>query len=170
MPAACTRICTSSSTGSPTSISSTRNGELSSHSRAPLVFMKRDHRTRYKTRVNRQSDLGRCLVRCHHRSAKSGSGTLIHSLRDTSRISGEAVGAPRQRVAMKTSAEPFIGTEAVASGWISRRQLARRYAAVYRNVYLDKEVELTAVARAKAAWLWADREATLAGLSASAMH
>jgi hypothetical protein len=71
---------------------------------------------------------------------------------------------------MKTSAEPFIGTDAVASGRISRRQLARRYTAVYRNVYLDKEVQLTAVTRAKAAWLWANRDATLAGLSASAMH
>src|SRR5262245_54569381 len=71
---------------------------------------------------------------------------------------------------MQASAEPFMGTDAVASGRISRRQLARRYTTVYRNVYLDKEVQLTAVARAKAAWLWANQDATLAGLSASAMH
>src|ERR1700736_6127454 len=57
MPAACTRICTSSSTGSPISISSTRNGELSSHSRAPFVFMTGDHRTRYKTRVKKAADV-----------------------------------------------------------------------------------------------------------------
>ena len=41
---------------------------------------------------------------------------------------------------------------------------------VYRNVYLPKGRELTPVTRAKAAWLWASREATLAGLPASAMH
>src|SRR6202171_5772023 len=40
MPAACTRIWTSSSTGSPRSISSTLKPEFSSQSRAPLVFMK----------------------------------------------------------------------------------------------------------------------------------
>src|SRR6476619_5636037 len=53
MPAACTRICTSSSTGSPISISSTRNGELSSHSRAPLVFMNGTDRTRSRTPVKK---------------------------------------------------------------------------------------------------------------------
>src|SRR5271156_26710 len=38
MPAACIWIWTSSATGSPTSISSTRKPELSSHRSAPLVF------------------------------------------------------------------------------------------------------------------------------------
>jgi uncharacterized protein DUF559 len=71
---------------------------------------------------------------------------------------------------METIAEPFIGTEAVASGLVSRRKLHRQYESVYRNVYLAKGQELTAVTRAKAAWLWAGRDATLAGLSASAMH
>ena len=52
MPAACTRICTSSATGSPTSISSTLNGELSSHSRAPLVFIAGDHNQRSITGFN----------------------------------------------------------------------------------------------------------------------
>jgi hypothetical protein len=71
---------------------------------------------------------------------------------------------------METFAEPFIGTEAVASGTISRRRLRSQCEPIYRNVYLAKGQELTPVVRAKAAWLWASRDATLAGLSASAMH
>jgi very-short-patch-repair endonuclease len=37
-------------------------------------------------------------------------------------------------------------------------------------VYLPKGEQLTARSRAKAAWLWSGRDATLAGLSAAAMH
>lgn len=65
---------------------------------------------------------------------------------------------------------PFLGTEALAAGAVTRRQLGRRYQAVYRNVYIPAGQELTAVTRAKAAWLWARRNATAAGLSASALH
>jgi hypothetical protein len=71
---------------------------------------------------------------------------------------------------METVVEPFVGTEAVASGSVSRRKLRSQYAVVYRNVYLARGQELTAATRAKAAWLWAKREATLAGLSAAAVH
>src|SRR5579875_4229600 len=77
MPAACTWIWTSSSTGSPTSISSTLNGEFSSHSRAPLVFMPGDLNhpvgTRYKTVASDALtciDMALCtLVRHAHRQA-----------------------------------------------------------------------------------------------------
>jgi hypothetical protein len=65
---------------------------------------------------------------------------------------------------------PFIGTEALAAGLVSRRDLRNRYEVVYRNVYLPKGYELTAATRAKAAWLWARRDATVAGLSAAALH
>ncbi|TFV57696.1 hypothetical protein E4P42_14750 [Mycobacterium sp. PS03-16] len=65
---------------------------------------------------------------------------------------------------------PFLGTEALAAGAVTRRQLGRRYRAVYRNVYVPAGQELTAVTRAKAAYLWARRNATAAGLSASALH
>jgi hypothetical protein len=73
-------------------------------------------------------------------------------------------------MAMETVGEPFIGTEAVASGLVTRRGLRSGCQPVYRNVYMAKGQQLTAVTRAKAAWLWADREATLAGLSAAAVH
>jgi very-short-patch-repair endonuclease len=65
---------------------------------------------------------------------------------------------------------PFIGTEAVAAGSVTRRGLSNGYQAIYRNVYLPKGYELTAATRAKAAWLWAHRGGTVAGLSAAALH
>lgn len=65
---------------------------------------------------------------------------------------------------------PFVGTEALAAGRINRYQLRTRYDAVYRNVYVPKEMSLTPVTKAVAAWLWSRREATVAGLSAAALH
>src|ERR1700739_5111722 len=57
MPAAANLICTSSATGSPMSISSTVKGELSSHKRAPLVFMGRHHRTCSKSCASNPNNL-----------------------------------------------------------------------------------------------------------------
>lgn len=65
---------------------------------------------------------------------------------------------------------PFIGTEALAAGEVTRRTLRSRNEMVYRNVYVPKGHELTAVTRAVAAWLWSGRTATVAGLSAAALH
>lgn len=65
---------------------------------------------------------------------------------------------------------PFIGTEALAMRAVSRYQLRTHYQSVHRNVYVAKGHTLTAVDKAIAAWLWSRREATLAGLSAAAMH
>lgn len=65
---------------------------------------------------------------------------------------------------------PFIGTEAVAAGTVTRRTLVSRHRMVYRNVYLDKRAELDPQRRAVAAWLWSQRDATVAGLSAAALH
>ena len=65
---------------------------------------------------------------------------------------------------------PFIGTEAVTTGRVTRRTLTSRHRMIYRNVYLDNAVELTPDRRAVAAWLWSQRNATVAGLSAAALH
>ncbi len=66
--------------------------------------------------------------------------------------------------------EPFLGSTALASGLVTDYQLRTRYRAVYRNVYLDKEVPLTASRRAQAAWLFAGPDVVLAGTSAAAVH
>ena len=63
----------------------------------------------------------------------------------------------------------FVATEALASGDLTRRDLMRSYAKVHRNVYTRAGVELTALDRAYAAWLWSGRKATLVGHSAAAL-
>jgi hypothetical protein len=65
---------------------------------------------------------------------------------------------------------PFIGSEAVAAGLLNRYQLATRFDAVFRNVYVPKGQPLTATDKAVAAWLWSGRRATVMGLSAAALH
>jgi hypothetical protein len=64
---------------------------------------------------------------------------------------------------------PFLGSEAIACGRVTRRALQRRFSRVYRDVYMPKAQPITPVARAKAAWLWSGRDATLGGFSAAAM-
>jgi hypothetical protein len=48
--------------------------------------------------------------------------------------------------------------------------LRSRFVAVHHDVYLPKGARLTALARAKAAWLWTRRAGVVAGHSASALH
>ena len=66
--------------------------------------------------------------------------------------------------------EPFIGSEATASGVIGLYALRSRYTAVYPDVYMRRDTELTAPMRARAAWLWSRRAAVVAGRSAAALH
>ncbi|GAS97718.1 uncharacterized protein RMCC_4684 [Mycolicibacterium canariasense] len=63
--------------------------------------------------------------------------------------------------------EPFIGSMAVGRGEFTRRGLARDHVALYRDVYVRGDVELTARIRAQAAWL--SSGAMLAGASAAAI-
>jgi very-short-patch-repair endonuclease len=67
-------------------------------------------------------------------------------------------------------AEPFLGSEALARGTLNRHQLRTRFRAVCPNVYVSKSVQLSLDQRIAAAWLWANREATIAGLAAAALH
>lgn len=71
---------------------------------------------------------------------------------------------------MGSVAEPFVGTEALASGAMSRHQLRTRYRAVFPNVYLAKDVQPSLELRITAAWLWSNRRATIAGAAAAALH
>ena len=87
----------------------------------------------------------------------------------TSRISRRCVGASCQLSTMGGIAGPFLGSEALTAGLVTRRKLQREFRQVYRNVYLSRDQPMTPVVRARAAWLWSGREATLGGLSAAAM-
>jgi hypothetical protein len=62
-----------------------------------------------------------------------------------------------------------VATEAIAAGAIVRGDLERGYEKVYRNVYMRTGAELTPADRARAAWLWSGRRATLVGHSAAAV-
>jgi hypothetical protein len=65
--------------------------------------------------------------------------------------------------------EPFVGTEAIASGRMTAYQLRSRCVAIYPGIYVPRDTALTAKARAKAAWLWSDRRGVIAGRSAAAL-
>lgn len=65
---------------------------------------------------------------------------------------------------------PFLGSEAIAGGLLTRSQLVTRYTRLFRDVYVDRDAQLTAALRAKAGWLWAKRQGVVAGVSAAALH
>jgi hypothetical protein len=66
--------------------------------------------------------------------------------------------------------DPFIGSEALASGVLSRYELRRYFKAIMPTVYLDKRIKPSLRQRTVAAWLWSRREAVVSGVAASAMH
>jgi Protein of unknown function (DUF559) len=66
--------------------------------------------------------------------------------------------------------EPFIGSEAVASGALTKAQLATRCRRLFPDVYVERDVNVTAELRAKAAWLWTGRRGVVAGFAAAALH
>ncbi len=69
-----------------------------------------------------------------------------------------------------TSDDPFIGSEAVRSGTLRPHQLRSRFRAVFPDVYVRRDGQLTMRDRALAAWLWSHRRGVLAGLTAAAWH
>ncbi|MGA8250464.1 MAG: hypothetical protein WB989_07310 [Mycobacterium sp.] len=66
--------------------------------------------------------------------------------------------------------EPFIGSEALARGALSRHQLRTQYRAIFPNVYLPKRIQPSLEQRIVGAWLWSGRAATIAGAAAAALH
>lgn len=66
--------------------------------------------------------------------------------------------------------EPFIGSEAVGKGLLTRGELTGGHARMFRDVYAHRDLEATAVDRAIAGWLWSRRGGIVAGFSASALH
>lgn len=64
----------------------------------------------------------------------------------------------------------IVGSEALAAGLVTRQALRTKYVKVHYNVYARAGLKLDAADRARAAWLWSGRRATLLGHSAAAMH
>jgi hypothetical protein len=65
---------------------------------------------------------------------------------------------------------PFLGSEAVKAGTLRKHQLRSRFRAVFPDVYVRRDQQLTLRDRAVAAWLWSHRQGVLAGLTAAAWH
>ncbi|MEE2853343.1 MAG: hypothetical protein VX424_11915 [Actinomycetota bacterium] len=66
--------------------------------------------------------------------------------------------------------EPFLGSEAVARGVLTRGQLCTGYLRLFRDVYVDRDADVTAALRARAGWLWSGRRGVVAGFGAAALH
>jgi very-short-patch-repair endonuclease len=64
----------------------------------------------------------------------------------------------------------IVGSEALAAGLVTRHQLCTKYDKLHYNVYAQAGMQLDAADKARAAWLWSRRTATLVGTSAAAMH
>ena len=75
-----------------------------------------------------------------------------------------------RRDTLRRMTEPFIGSEAIASGALTRHHLRRHHVALYPAVYVAADATLTATTRAHAAWLWSKRRGIVAGHSASALY
>lgn len=67
------------------------------------------------------------------------------------------------------SGRPFIGSEVIAAGVLTRRTL-RHYRRIFHNVYIDPEVQPTSLDLIEAAWLFGGRRSPLAGISAALLH
>jgi very-short-patch-repair endonuclease len=66
--------------------------------------------------------------------------------------------------------EPFIGSEALDAGALTRHELRAYFRAIMPNVYMEKRLQPSLRQRTVAAWLWSQREAVIAGAAASALH
>jgi uncharacterized protein DUF559 len=66
--------------------------------------------------------------------------------------------------------EPFVGSEAIAAGLFTKAQLATRCRRLLPDVYAERDVDVDAMFRAKAGWLWSGRRGVVAGFAAAALH
>lgn len=72
---------------------------------------------------------------------------------------------------MSVNDAPFIGSEALSTGLIRKHQLRSHYRALYPGIYLPRDIQKpTFRQRVEAAFLWARREAVIAGLTAARLH
>ena len=66
--------------------------------------------------------------------------------------------------------DPFVGTEALAAGVVNRYQLATRYDAVYRNVYVPRRSTADTRAEGEGGLVVVGATGDGGGLSAAALH
>ena len=64
----------------------------------------------------------------------------------------------------------FLGTEAVARGLLTTHELRRWHQRIFRDVYAEKQHDVTLLDRIEGAWLRSGRQGVIAGVAASALH
>ena len=65
---------------------------------------------------------------------------------------------------------PFVGTEAIAAGELTRGALRWNHTAIHPNIYLPNGAHRTVSTYATAAWLWSRRKGVIAGRAAAALY
>jgi hypothetical protein len=65
---------------------------------------------------------------------------------------------------------PILGTEAIATGALTRSALRWNYTAVHPDVYLQKDARRNLYTNTVAAWLWTKRTGVVAGQAAAALY
>jgi hypothetical protein len=65
---------------------------------------------------------------------------------------------------------PFIGSEALTSGALTRGQLRWKYRPIFPDVYVPKSTDRSLEIMTIGAWLWSERRATITGRAAAALH
>jgi hypothetical protein len=65
---------------------------------------------------------------------------------------------------------PFIGSEALTSGALTRGQLRWNYRPIFPDVYVPKCTDRSLEIMTVGAWLWSERRATITGRAAAALH
>lgn len=66
--------------------------------------------------------------------------------------------------------QPFLGSEAIGEGRLTRGQLRWNNTAILPRVYMPNDAERTVQSNAVAAWLWSGRRGVIAGRAAAALH
>ena len=66
--------------------------------------------------------------------------------------------------------EPFLGSEAIKEGTLTRGALRWNYTALLPDVYIHKDARIDTWAKAQSAWLWTGRRGVIAGRTAAALH
>lgn len=65
---------------------------------------------------------------------------------------------------------PFVGSEAISAGLLTRGQLRWSHTALLPGVYVPNDAERTLHVNTLAAWLWTNRRGVVAGRAAAALH
>jgi hypothetical protein len=65
---------------------------------------------------------------------------------------------------------PFVGSEALSGGLVTRASLRWNYRAILPDIYVPNDLEPTLAVRARGAWLWSRRQGVITGRAAAALH